>query len=87
MDNPLLSVQSADGESKLKDFIVEYVGTKFNEENVTVQMIAETLAAEFPEFLFSFAEENYIRGYQVGIDDGVRMFESEGGKIDNVGTE
>jgi len=76
MKNPLLSIQTPDGESKLKDFIVEYVGTKFDEENVTVQMISEVLAAEFPEFLFAFAEENFIRGYETGIDDGVTMFEN-----------
>ena len=78
MKNPLLSVQTPDGESKLKDFIVEYVGTKFDEENVTVQMISEVLAAEFPEFLFAFAEENFIRGYETGFDDGTKMFENGG---------
>tara|TARA_R100000808_G_C2114475_1_gene127550 strand:- start:608 stop:868 length:261 start_codon:yes stop_codon:yes gene_type:complete len=74
-NNPLLAVAMQDGESKLKDYIVEYVGTKFDKEDVTVQMISEVLASEFPEFLYAFAEENFVRGYQVGIDDGTRMVE------------
>jgi len=85
MDNPLLSVAAVDGESKLKDFIVEYVGTKFDQEEVNVQMISETLASEFPEFLYAFAEENFIRGYQIGLDDGIRMVEED--RADDDSTE
>ena len=70
MEKPLLAVATQDGESELKDYIIEYVGSKFDEEEVTVQMIADTFASEFPDFLFAMAEENFIRGYQVGIDDG-----------------
>jgi hypothetical protein len=32
-------------------------------------MIAEVLATDFPEFVFAFAEENFLRGYQQGLDD------------------
>ena len=32
-------------------------------------MIAETLAAEFPEFMMVMAEENWVRGYKQGLDD------------------
>ena len=32
-------------------------------------MIAEVLASDFPEFTFAFAEENFLRGYQLGLDD------------------
>ena len=32
-------------------------------------MIAEVLASDFPEFTFAFAEENYLRGYQQGLND------------------
>ena len=35
-------------------------------------MIAEVLAVEFPEFVFAFAEENFLRGYQLGIDDAYK---------------
>ena len=69
MEKPLLAVATQDGESELKDYIIEYVGSKFDEEEVTVQMIAETLASEFPDFLFAVAEENFIRGYQQGLED------------------
>ena len=40
-------------------------------------MIADVLAAEFPEFAFSFAEENYIRGYQLGLEDAYRSIQEE----------
>ena len=53
MEKPLLAVATQDGESELKDYIIEYVGSKFEETDVTVQMISETLASEFPDFLFA----------------------------------
>ena len=56
-------------DSELKNYLVEYVGKKFDNEEVTVNMIAETLATDFPEFTFAFAEENFLRGYQLGLDD------------------
>ena len=34
MTNPLLAVAARDGESELKDYIIEYVGTKLNKEEV-----------------------------------------------------
>ena len=58
--NPMLAM-TVDKESKLKEMLVEYVGTKLDNEEVTVNMIAEVLAAEFPEFVFAFAEENFLR--------------------------
>ena len=62
-------------DNPLKNMIVDYVGNKnTNDEQegeilVTVQMIAETLATEFPEFMLVIAEENWIRGYKQGLDD------------------
>ena len=38
-------------------------------QNVTVEMIVETMAAEFPAFLLVVAEENWVRGYQQALDD------------------
>jgi len=73
-ENPVLGMTVENGESELKDFLVNYTGTKLDQEEVTVQMIADVLASDFPEFAFSFAEENYIRGYQVGLDDAIRSF-------------
>ena len=73
--NPLLgSVIEKGQESELKNYLVEFVGTKMDQENVTVNMIAEVLAAEFPEFVFAFAEENFLRGYQLGLEDAERTF-------------
>tara|TARA_R110000824_G_scaffold101004_5_gene239923 strand:- start:611 stop:910 length:300 start_codon:yes stop_codon:yes gene_type:complete len=67
-DNPMLSM-IVEKDSALKEYLVEYVGAKLDQEDVTVHMIAEVLASEFPEFLFPIAEENFLRGYQVGLDD------------------
>jgi hypothetical protein len=66
-------------ENPLKEMLVEYVGNKFATEEhegefeVTVQMIVETLAHEFPEFVMIMAEENWTRGYQQGLDDATRI--------------
>jgi len=58
----------------LQKYLVEYVGTKFDQENVTVNMIAETLAHEYPDFMYALAEENFLRGYQLGLDDAYKSF-------------
>ena len=66
-------------ETPLKQMLLEYVGNKFATEEdegefeVTVQMIVKTLAHEFPEFVMIMAEENWVRGYQQGIDDASRL--------------
>ena len=70
--NPLLAM-TVKGDSELKKYLVKYVGEKLDNENVTVNMIAEILAAEFPEFVFAFAEENFLRGYQLGLDDATKL--------------
>jgi hypothetical protein len=66
--NPMLSMV-VERDSELKSYLVEYVGSKLDKEEVTVNMIAEVLALDFPEFVFAFAEENFLRGYQLGLDD------------------
>jgi hypothetical protein len=66
-------------ENPLKQMLLEYVGNKYatpedeGEFEVTVQMIVETLAHEFPEFVMVMAEENWVRGYQQGIDDATKL--------------
>tara|TARA_B100000941_G_scaffold290335_1_gene272055 strand:+ start:1714 stop:1983 length:270 start_codon:yes stop_codon:yes gene_type:complete len=77
--NPLLALPSKEKDSVLKNFLIEYAGTKLDEENVTVNMIAEVLAADFPEFTFAFAEENFIRGYEVGLNDAYAGLEKDVG--------
>ena len=36
-------------------------------------MAVEVFAAEFPEFLMAIAEENFLRGYQLGIEDATTL--------------
>ena len=69
-------------DTDLKNILVEYVGEKLNPENqlISVEMIIDVLADEFPEFVLALAEENWIRGYQQGLDDiqsGQRLVENE----------
>ena len=57
--------------NELKTMLVNYVGEKKspNGEQVTVEMIVDQLANEFPEFVLAVAEENFIRGYQQALTD------------------
>mgnify|MGYP003113269756 FL=1 len=58
-------------ETEIKKWLVEYVGEKVQPEDnqVTVEMVIETVAEEFPDFLAAVAEENWVRGYQQAIND------------------
>jgi hypothetical protein len=55
----------------MKSWLVNYVGVQHNpeEDAVTVEMIVETMAKEFPEFLMAVAEENWVRGYHQALED------------------
>ena len=68
--NPMLN-QVGEPDTDLKNMLVEYVGTTLNPGNleVTVEMIIEVVAKEFPEFVLSLAEENWVRGYQQALVD------------------
>jgi len=79
--NPMLAMK-VNTDTKLKEYLVEYVGTKLDEEEVTVNMIAEVIAADFPEFAFAYAEENYLRGYQQGLDDAQGLYQGVPEAID-----
>tara|TARA_R100001594_G_scaffold148761_1_gene204740 strand:+ start:4352 stop:4660 length:309 start_codon:yes stop_codon:yes gene_type:complete len=63
--------QVVEPDTDMKNVILEYVGEKLNpkDELVTVEMIVETMMAEFPEFLLAVAEENWIRGYHQALTD------------------
>lgn len=67
----LTQVVDATESSPLKAMIVDYVGNKLQPANdeVTLQMLVEVVAEEFPEFVLSLAEENWIRGYSQALDD------------------
>ena len=86
-ENPTLS-KTLEPENDLKNILIQYVGKRINPEdnNVTVEMIVDIMAAEFPEFLLVIAEENFIRGYQQALDDvevGRRMVEEENAEQEN----
>tara|TARA_R110002012_G_scaffold250803_1_gene428729 strand:+ start:206 stop:472 length:267 start_codon:yes stop_codon:yes gene_type:complete len=80
--NENLTAVVVDNDTPLKQMLLEYVGNKYatpsdeGEFEVTVQMIVETLAHEFPEFVMIMAEENWVRGYQQGIDDATKLPEA-----------
>jgi len=58
-------------DSPLKEWLIDYVGQDQEPHNdeVTVEMIIDTIAKEFPEFLLVIAEENFIRGYSQALAD------------------
>tara|TARA_R110000824_G_C15202168_1_gene675783 strand:- start:1663 stop:1917 length:255 start_codon:yes stop_codon:yes gene_type:complete len=62
-------------DSNLKEVIVDYIGNKLNPDTgeVTVENVVDVMAHEFPEFLLAVAEENWVRGYEQGLDDQTHM--------------
>lgn len=58
-------------ENPMKTWLVQYVGDKFKPQDgkVTVAMIVDAMAQEFPDFVLALAEENWIRGYQQALFD------------------
>ena len=68
--NPVLK-QSVETDTELKEWLVNYVGEKTQPEdgNVTVEMTLDVMAREFPEFILSLAEENFVRGYYQAMMD------------------
>ena len=80
MENPLEEVVEPDND--LKNILVGHVGEKNEPEDqlVTVEMIIETLADEFPELVLAIAEENWTRGYHQALDDielGEKLYNQE----------
>ena len=69
-DNPELR-ENVLPENELKEWLINYVGNKQNPEdgNITVEMIVETLAEDFPEFTMAVAGENFLRGYHQALCD------------------
>ena len=58
-------------DNPMKEWLVNYVGQKMKPENgeVTVELIVEAMANEFPDFLLTVAKENWLRGYQQALYD------------------
>jgi hypothetical protein len=70
MENPVLK-ETVMKENTLKELFVDYVGNQVQPKDglVTVEMIVEVLAKEFPEFVLALAEENFLRGYEQALVD------------------
>lgn len=79
--NPVLK-QKVQKENDLKNFLVNYTGDMLGpkDDNVTVEMVIEAVATDFPEFLMAVAEENWVRGYHqalVDVEDGEKAFQEQ----------
>ena len=94
-ENPDL-LKTVEKSNILKEWLVDYVGEQFKTElnraevehnkiiawngDVTVEMIVECMAKDFPEFLMAVAEENFIRGYRqafIDIEIGKEIADAE----------
>jgi len=67
--SPTNKIIISDG--KLKELFVDYVGNKLNPDTdeVTMGMVIDVLADEFPEVLYTVAEENFLKGYETALED------------------
>jgi hypothetical protein len=69
LENPDLE-KTVEADTGLKQLVVNYIGERLlAKEDITVDMAVQVFAAEFPEFLWAIAEENFLRGYQQALDD------------------
>jgi len=61
----------AQPDNKLKEYIINYTGEKKNptDDQVTLEMIIDIMAEEFPELILCMSEENWVRGYQQALTD------------------
>ena len=75
-------------DSELKDLIINYVGKTLNpdSEEITVEQIIEVFAKQFPEFLLTLAEENWINGYTQALKD-TEFVNDEKNKLHKTKTE
>ena len=75
-------------DSELKDLIINYVGKTLNpdSEEITVEKIIEVFAKQFPEFLLTLAEENWINGYTQALKD-TEFVNDEKNKLHKTKTE
>ena len=69
--NPNLMKQITPSETELKDLIINFVGNIKNPEKdeVTVSLVIDVFAEQFPEFLLAVAEENWVNGYTQALND------------------
>tara|TARA_R100000152_G_C6670561_1_gene106992 strand:- start:371 stop:658 length:288 start_codon:yes stop_codon:yes gene_type:complete len=84
--------ETVEADTPMKEWLVNYVGEQHEpgDDQVTVEMIVETMAKEFPEFVLALAEENWIRGYQQALDDvteGEKLYKQELAKAEDENSE
>lgn len=65
-------------DNELKNYIINYTGRKKDpdDEQVTLEMVIDVLAEDFPELVLCMSEENWVRGYQqalTDVQDGERL--------------
>ena len=80
-ESPILG-EEVQPDNEFKSWLVDYVGNKNDpdSEEVTVEMIVQTMSEQFPEFLMAVAEENWIRGYHqalADVEEGEEIFKKE----------
>jgi hypothetical protein len=80
-DNPDLK-KVVECRNELMNYIVQYVGEKYEPDNddVTVELVVDAFAEDFPEFLLAVAEENWVRGYHqalADVEEGERLVVGE----------
>jgi hypothetical protein len=81
IENPSL-LEKVESTNSLKEYVIEYVGKQLRPEDngVTVEMVIDVFARDFPEFLLPIAEENFIRGYKqalIDVDVGMELAKGE----------
>ena len=86
-ENPSLK-EKVENTNSFKEFIIDYVGQKLQPDNneITIEMIIEVFAKDFPEFLLPIAEENFIRGYKqalLDVDIGMELKEKSNDTQEN----
>tara|TARA_R100000908_G_scaffold64936_1_gene50713 strand:- start:3003 stop:3275 length:273 start_codon:yes stop_codon:yes gene_type:complete len=77
--SPVLE-QSVEKDNDLKNFLINHAGDMLEpkDNNVTVEMVIEAVAKDFPELVMAVAEENWVRGYHqalVDVEEGEKAFQ------------
>ncbi len=78
---------TVDSDNELKEYIINYVGKKLEPEDdqVSVGMIIDVLADDFPQLVLCLSEENWIRGYQQAlcdVEEGEKLYNEELSKVE-----
>ena len=96
--SPILD-KTVEPDTPVQRWLLGYVGQNYEAElsrakvetgkdiewngDITVEMIVDVMAKEFPDFLFAIAEENFIRGYRQAFSDLERGQELAASETEN----